>query len=457
MSASVLLADDDASLRFVLSQALSKEGYCVRATGSLATLVKWVREGEGDAVLSDVYLGDDCVFDALPAMRAARPELPVIVMSAQSTVATALSAANAGAFDYAPKPFDLDALMTMVKRALARTPDASTRASVSKAARDEHLPLIGRSGAMQEVYRVMARVAGADLTVLIEGESGTGKERVARALHQNSRNARGPFVSVSLAGATTAQIDSELFAPDGKFNQARGGVLFLEDLDALPPDAQTRLAGRLPTPGADERPDLRLLASAQRSLAALTRAGEFRLDLLHLLNVVTIRLPPLRERAEDIPDLARIFLLRAKAAGLPEKALDADAIERLRAHDFPGNVRELENLLRRAAALSPGPVISSADIEAMLEHTQGPAPAFAATLEDALGESIAATFAAAMPGLPAPGLYDRLLAELERPLIARTLAATKGNQIRAAAILGINRNTLRKKIQALSILTGLRD
>ncbi|HRK65637.1 MAG TPA: response regulator, partial [Terricaulis sp.] len=183
MSARILLADDDSSLRFVLSQALGKEGYAVRATGNVATLSKWVREGEGDLVLSDVYMGDDCVFDALPAMRAARPNLPVIVMSAQSTVTTALSAAGAGAYDYVPKPFDLDALMAAVRRALAGGPDAKSRAQASKAEKEERLPLIGRSPAMQDVYRIMARVAGSDLTVLVEGESGAGKERVARAIH----------------------------------------------------------------------------------------------------------------------------------------------------------------------------------------------------------------------------------------------------------------------------------
>src|SRR6185295_7171647 len=201
VSATILLAEDDASLRFVLSQALSKEGYTVRATPSASALTKWVREGEGNLVLSDVYIGEDNVFDALPNMRAARPDLPVIVMSAQSTVATALSATTAGAYEYIPKPFDLDELLATVRRALDGKPDAKTRAQSSKAQKEEKLPLIGRSTVMQDVYRTMARVAGTDLTVLIEGESGTGKERVARALHDHSRRASGPFVAVSLAGA----------------------------------------------------------------------------------------------------------------------------------------------------------------------------------------------------------------------------------------------------------------
>ncbi|HYD87462.1 MAG TPA: sigma 54-interacting transcriptional regulator [Vitreimonas sp.] len=459
MSARILLADDDSSLRFVLSQALGKEGYAVRATGNVATLAKWVKEGEGDLVLSDVYMGDDCVFDALPGMRTARPNLPVIVMSAQSTVTTALSAAGAGAFDYVPKPFDLDELMAVVRRALDGGPDAKTRAQASKAEKEERLPLIGRSQAMQDVYRVMARVAGTDLTVLIEGESGTGKERVARAIHDHSRRASGPYITLSLAGAGAGQIDRDLFASDGKFAQAHGGTLFLEDVDELPADAQTRLAGLLHAEDPNERPNARLIVAAQRNLAALARQGSFRQDLFYRLNVVSIRLPPLRERLEDVGDLARAFLVRARREGLPEKSIDSAAIDRLKGHAFPGNVRELENLLRRAAALSPASVITAREIANELGAAANEELAEGACdgIEAALSQRVAQEFAAAGAGLPAAGLYDRMLAELERPLITQTLAATRGNQIKAAAVLGINRNTLRKKIQTLGIRTGRGD
>lgn len=459
MNARILLADDDASLRFVLSQALGKEGYNVRATGNVATLSKWVREGEGDLVLSDVYMGDECVFDALPSMRMARPNLPVIVMSAQSTVSTALSAAGAGAYDYVPKPFDLDDLMAAVRRALSGGPDAKTRAQGAKAEKEEKLPLIGRSAAMQDVYRVMARVAGTDLTVLVEGESGTGKERVARAIHDHSRRASGPFVILSLAGAAPAQIDQDLFGPEGKFHQARNGTLFLEDVDELPSDAQTRLAGLLHSDDPNERPNVRLIAAAQRSLSALARQGSFRQDLFYRLNVVSIRLPPLRERLDDVGDLARSFLVRAKREGLPEKQLDSSAIERLKAYDFPGNVRELENLLRRAAALSPASVISAREIGNELGNAakEQAAEESGEGFEAAVSRRLASEFAAASPELPDAGLYDRLLAEVERPLIEQALQATRGNQIRAAAVLGINRNTLRKKIQTLGIKTGRGD
>jgi two-component system nitrogen regulation response regulator GlnG len=458
MSASILLADDDASLRFVLSQALGKEGYAV--TGNVATLAKWVREGEGDLVLSDVYMGDECVFDALPAMHTARPGLPVIVMSAQSTVSTAMNASRVGAFDYVPKPFDLDHLMAAVRRALAGGPDAKTRALTSKAEKEERQPLIGRSAAMQDVYRVMARVAGTDLTVLIEGESGTGKELVARTFHDSSRRAAGPFVTLSLAGAAPAQIERELFSEHGKLAQAKGGTLFLEDIDELPGEAQTRLAGLLHADDPNVRPNVRLIVAAQRSLAALARQGAFRQDLFYRLNVVAVRLPPLRERLDDVGDLARAFLLRAKREGLPERAIDNAAIERLKAHAFPGNVRELENLLRRAAALSPASVITEREIGAELgarAASEGEGAATELAFEAALARRLADEFAAASPGLPAPGLHERLLNEVERPLIEQALAATRGNQIRAAAVLGINRNTLRKKIQSLGTRAGRGD
>jgi two-component system nitrogen regulation response regulator GlnG len=459
MSARILLAEDDNSLRLILAQALGKEGYEVRATGNVATLTRWVREGEGDLVLSDVYMGDDCVFDALPTMRMARPNLPVIVMSAQSTVSTAMGAAGAGAFDYVPKPFDLDDLMSAVKRALTGGPDANARAQISRAEKEERLPLIGRSAPMQDVYRIMARVSGTDLTVLIEGESGTGKERVARAIHDHGRRCGGPFVAMSLAGAASSQLDRELFGSQGKFAQAQGGTLFLEDIDELPPESQTRLAGLLHAEEPADRPDARLIVSSQRNLAALTRQGAFRQDLFYRLNVVLIRMPPLRERLEDIGDLARAFLLRAKREGLPHKAIDNAAVERLKAHSFPGNLRELENLLRRATALSPAHVITAREVMRELGHVdnvRGGEDA-ADNFEAAVTRRLEGEFAAASPTLPAPGLYDRLLLEVERPLIAQTLRATRGNQIKAAAILGINRNTLRKKIQALGLTTGRGD
>jgi two-component system nitrogen regulation response regulator GlnG len=463
LNAKILLADDDSSLRLVLSQALAKEGFAVRATSNVATLGKWIRDGEGDLVVSDVYMGEESLFDALPALRTARPDLPVIVMSAQSTVLTALTAAGAGAYDYLPKPFDLDDLVGAVHRALAGRPDAKTRASAQAAEREERLPLIGRSAAMQEVYRVMSRVTGTDLTVLIEGESGAGKERVARALHEFSRRADGPFCVVSLAAIPREAVEQELFGAsgrDGLVAQAAQGTLFLDDIDDMPMDAQTRLLRLLQDSDGGRRPDARIVAASKVSLGELVRNGRFRQDLFYRLNVVTIRLPPLRERLDDLGDLARAFLVRAKREGLPEKSIDARAIEMLKTHDWPGNVRELENLLKRAAALCPENVIGPREIERELAAGRaalGEAFADQEPLSAIVRRRLASDFAAAPNGVPGDGLYDRVMAEIEAPLLSLTLEATKGNQIKAAAILGINRNTLRKKIQTLGLKTGRAD
>jgi two-component system nitrogen regulation response regulator GlnG len=454
LNAKILLADDDASLRLVLSQALAKEGYSVRATSNVATLGKWVRDGEGDIVVSDVYMGEENLFDALPGLRAARPTLPVIVMSAQSTVLTALSAAGAGAYDYLPKPFDLDDLVGAVRRALGTKPDARARASAQAAEREERLPLIGRSPAMQEVYRVMARVTGTDLTVLIEGESGAGKERVARALHEYSRRASGPFVSLSLAAISREALERELSGSGGLLARAQDGTLFLDDVDDAPADSQTRLLRLLQDGEDDKRPEARVVAASKRNLGELVRAGQFRQDLFYRLNVVSIRLPPLRERLDDVGDLARAFMVRARREGLPEKSIDTRAIEMLKTHDWPGNVRELENLLKRAAALCPENVIGPREIERELAAGRlalGEALADQEPLSAIVRRRLASEFASAPGGVPAEGLYDRVIAEIEAPLINLTLEATRGNQIKAAAILGINRNTLRKKIQTLGL------
>src|SRR5581483_7662015 len=357
----ILIADDDSSIRLVLSQAFSRLGYQVRATGNATTLLKWVSDGEGDLVVTDVVMPDENVFNVLPRIRKQRPKLPVIVMSAQNNLITAVNAADAGAFDYIPKPFDLDDMTSAARRALARPADAEAARAQARAMRDHRLPLIGRSGPMQEVYRTIARLVGADLTVLITGESGTGKELVARALHDMGRRRDGKFVVINLAAVPRERVETELFGKDdgdvGKLVEADGGTLFLDEIGDMPLDAQTRLlrvidgseAGVNPRTG--RRPNVRLIAATNRDLRALIQQGLFREDLFFRLNVARIRLPPLRERTEDIPDLARSFLLRAHREGLPAKAIDASALERLSAYDWPGNVRELENLVRRICAL----------------------------------------------------------------------------------------------------------
>ena len=344
---------------------------------------------------------------------------------------------------------------------------------------DERLPLIGRSPAMQEIYRTVARLTTADLTVMINGESGTGKELVARALHDYGRRRSGPFVAINMAAIPRELIESELFGHErgaftgalnrsiGRFEQANSGTLFLDEIGDMPPEAQTRLLrvlqeGEFTTVGGRQpiRANVRIIAATHRDLRAAIRAGGFREDLFYRLNVVPIRLPPLRERTEDIADLARHFLDRARADGLPGKVLDQGAVEALRGYRWPGNVRELENLMRRLAALCPDEVIGAAVVQAELADVEPHgAPAAAAPaaavgpepLSAAVERHIRQFLAAHRDGVGPSDIYDQVLAEVERPLIMLTLAATRGNQIKAAAMLGLNRNTLRKKIRDLDI------
>ncbi len=458
----ILIADDDASIRLVLSQAFSRLGYQVRATSNAATLLKWVTDGEGDLVITDVVMPDENVFDVLPRIRKQRPRLPVIVMSAQNTLLTAVNAAEIGAYDYVPKPFDLDDMTAAAKRALARPADTEVAKAQARAVRDERLPLIGRSPPMQEVYRTVARLVGADLTVLITGESGSGKELVARALHDLGRRRDGRFVAVNLAATPRERVETELFGKGddtGKLVEADGGTLFLDEVGDMPLDAQTRLlrvidgSEKALNPKTGRPADLRVIAATNRDLRGLIQQGLFREDLFFRLNVAPVRLPPLRDRTEDIGELARAFLLRAHREGLPAKTIDQGALDRLKLHPWPGNVRELENLIRRMCALYAEDVISARIVERELreETTRAVAGEGPVTLGALVERHLAADFASQPDGIPPKGLYDRVIEEVEAPLIRLTLAATRGNQIRAAEILGLNRNTLRKKIHDLGI------
>ncbi len=468
----VLIADDDRSIRTVLTQALGRAGYQVRTTASAATLWRWVEDGEGDVVITDVIMPDENGLDLIPRIRRIRPELPVIVMSAQSTLTTAVQATQRGAFDYLPKPFDLADLLAVVDRAL-KQPVQLMGAPAPKPSPDDNLPLIGRSSAMQEIYRIIARLTTTDLTVMISGESGAGKELVARALHDYGRRRAGPFIALNMAAIPRELIESELFGHErgaftgatnrhtGRFEQANGGTLFLDEIGDMPPEAQTRLLrvlqeGEFSTVGGRQpiRANARIIAATHRDLRGLIRNGQFREDLYYRLNVVPIRLPPLRERADDIPALAQHFLSKAQQEGLPGKTIDAGAMAMLAAYRWPGNVRELENLIRRLAALVPQPVITEAILAQELnEHAavaqtpQKPAGDEADTLAEVVERHVARLLAAIRESGEEGVLYERALAELERPLIRMTLAETRGNQIRAAALLGLNRNTLRKKIR----------
>ena len=481
---SIIVADDDAAIRTVLSQALSRAGYEVKTTGTVAGLWRSVASGEGDLVITDVVMPDDSAFELLPRIKRMRPELPIIVMSAQNTFMTAIKASERGAYEYLPKPFDLKELVAIVGRALAQP---RKREAEVEAEATDNMPLVGRSPAMQDIFRSLARLMQTDLTVMIAGESGTGKELVARALHDYGKRRTGPFVAINMAAIPRDLIESELFGHEkgaftganarsvGRFEQAEGGTLFLDEIGDMPMEAQTRLLrvlqqGEYTTVGGRTpiKTNVRIVAATNKDLRNAIASGHFREDLFFRLNVVPLRLPPLRERAEDIPDLVRHFFTRNLAEGLARKSLEAPALERLKRYSWPGNIRELENLARRLAALYPQEVITEQIIEQELSLT-APLSAPAAREPMSLGpinhergagneqfaagldRHVAELFKAFGDNLPPAGLYHRVLRDLEAPLIAATLAATRGNQIRAAEVLGLNRNTLRKKIKDLDL------
>jgi two-component system nitrogen regulation response regulator GlnG len=468
----ILIADDDAAIRTVLNQALARAGYSPRATGNAATLWRWVAQGEGDVIITDVILPDENGFDLIPRIKKQRPELPVIVMSAQNTLMTAISAAEKGAYEYLPKPFDLNEVVSVVGRALAEPGRRRERAVEPDT---EELPLIGRSPAMQEIYRVLARLTQTDLTVMISGESGTGKELVARVLHDYSKRRSGPFVALNMAAIPRELIESELFGHEkgaftgaqartqGRFEQAEGGTLFLDEIGDMPMEAQTRLLrvlqeGEYTTVGGRTpiRTDVRIIAATHRDLRNQIQQGLFREDLFYRLNVVPLRIPPLRERLEDTGDLVRHFLRQASKEGMGQRTIVPAAIERLKRHTWPGNVRELENLVRRLAALYTQDTISSEMVDAELADLAPvlrlDAPSGAPKeLNELVERYLADYFGGFGKDMPPPGLYRRVIRQVELPLITAALAATRGNQIRAAELLGLNRNTLREKIQMLDI------
>ena len=458
---SILLVEDDASIALVINAALEAEGFAVTCCDSVADRDRLLAANQYALLLTDVMLTDGDGLETLGAVRAAAPDLPIIVLSAQNTLDTAVRASDTGAFEYFPKPFDLDELVSTVRAALGNAARGDEVAEAAHAG----LPLVGRSQPMQAVYRMITRVLRNDLTVLVLGESGTGKELVAEAIHQLGHRKAGPFVAVNTAAIPADLIESELFGHEkgaftgavarhqGKFEQAQGGTLFLDEIGDMPIDAQTRLlralqSGQIRRVGGREEiaVDVRIVAATNRDLAPLIAAGAFREDLYYRLNVVPITLPPLRERPDDVPALAHHFLQLAAAEGLPRRQLSDEAVALLSSQPWRGNVRELRNFIFRLALLAREDRIGSAAIEPLLGAGLNDAPASEyGTLEGAVGSWL-------RDNPLAPGaVYDAALAAFERPLFEAVLRQTGGNQLRAAQHLGINRNTLRKRLTELAI------
>lgn len=499
MDGTVLIADDDRTIRTVLTQALTRAGCKVHATGSLAQLTRWVEEGRGDLVITDVMMPDGNGIEAIPTIRKMRPDLPVIVISAQNTIVTAIRATEAAAFDYLPKPFDLPDLLLRAAQGLARRPrkqvaDAALAqdsiAAIPEA--DPASPLIGHAPAMQDLFRVVARILNADLPVLISGEAGVGKTVIARSLHELSeRNGAGMAVLTSADLSETAILDAGA--------RAQGGTLIIEDPASFEAAAQARLIGTIENwqngPSRNRMP--RLVTTTGPDPQVDLVSGKLRADLYYRLAGVTVLVPPLRARLDDIPALARHLLSRAASQGLPSRSLSAGAAQVIRAYPFPGNVRELENLMRRLALTASGTEIQEAEAQAALaekhpvEHrmpdprpSQPELAAHAAMMghggthhaglggrgagsasglpieESALSHSVEQHlqryFDLHGDDLPPAGVYDRILHEIERPLLEIAMNATGGNQLRCADLLGMNRNTLRKKLNDLNIVVTRR-
>ena len=467
----VLIADDDAAIRTVVNQALVRAGFRTRVTSNFNTLWEWISQNEGDCVVCDVVMPGADAFEFIPRGKSLRSDLPIILISAQNTFMTAVNAQEAGAYEYLPKPFDLTELVNAVNRAIQEPKDNRPTQSVQDYS--AAMPLVGRSPAMQELYRSIARLTSSDMSVIITGEGGTGKRLTAKVLHQFSTRKQGPFVPVNIAAIPDNQIEGVLFgsmksdhtSEPGAIQKADGGTLFLDEVSALPPSVQSRLLrlfieGTV-TPIDAVNPikiDVRIISSTTKDIGNLIETGIFREDLFYRLSVVPIRIPPLRERLGDVSDLARHFVKMAELEGGIPRHLSSGALQKLKEHSWPGNVRELENLINRVCILYPQEVISPVSVVTEIANSAFFRPEEQTSgnvnfegFRNATDYFLRRYFEEFGKNLPPDGVYHRFLSEFEYPLITNALEATNGNQVRAAALLGMNRNTLRKRIADLGI------
>jgi two-component system nitrogen regulation response regulator GlnG len=470
----ILVADDEESMRWVLSKALRKKGYSVDLAADGNQALRQVREQSYDLAIVDIKMPGMSGLEFLDKGRELRPDLLVVVMTAEASMKNAVEAMKRGAYDYITKPFDLEVIDAIIEK-VSRARDVSNQVTLLKQELKDRYQveknIIGNSIAMRDVYKTIGKVAGSDITVLIQGESGTGKELIARAIHFNSTRLGKPFVAINCAAIPKDLLESELFGSErgaftgaterktGKFEQANNGTIFLDEIGDMPLDLQAKILRVLQEQeitriGGSQNlsVDVRVVAATNQELQERVRNREFREDLYYRLNVVPINLAPLRERREDIPSLVEYFLERACAElEIPIKQCAPEAMELLCSYSWPGNVRELENTIKRGVILSGDPLLTVADFGGLTNRQE---TIHAMPQEQSLEALVEAKLRSSMNGiekLDKGDIYDRVLEQVERPLIRYVLEKTRGNQVRAADIMGINRNTLRKKISELGI------
>lgn len=457
MDGTILVADDDRTIRAVLTQALTRAGCKVRATGSIETLWRWIDEGDGDVVISDVNLPDGDGLEMLPAIKRKRKDLPVIIISAQNTVITAIKASELGAYDYLPKPFDLKKLLSKVNKALSNQ-GSNNNIIQQDGAVDQELPLIGSSPLMQDVYRFLARVLHTDLSTIITGESGTGKDLLAHTMHDLGPRAPMDFVRINISSSNIDKIEGTLIGGKEDLNispASKSSTIYFDEISEMSDETQLQLLDLLRSDAVINK-NYRFISSSRLSLQNLISQGIIREDLFYRLNVVNINLPPLRDRVGDIPDLTKHFLQQSALSGMPKKVISAKAIQLLQNAPWAGNIRELENFINSLVVLISDEEITPIHVEENLNLipsvNSNELDADNGKLSSSVEKHIKRYFDLHGDSLPPPGLYNRILKEIELPLIALSLSATRGNQIKTSELLGINRNTLRKKIKDLDIV-----
>ena len=457
MDGTILVADDDRTIRAVLTQALTRAGCKVRATGSIETLWRWIDEGDGDVVISDVNLPDGDGLEMLPAIKRKRKDLPVIIISAQNTVITAIKASELGAYDYLPKPFDLKKLLSKVNKALSNQ-GSNNNIIQQDGAVDQELPLIGSSPLMQDVYRFLARVLHTDLSTIITGESGTGKDLLAHTMHDLGPRAPMDFVRINISSSNIDKIEGTLIGGKEDLNispASKSSTIYFDEISEMSDETQLQLLDLLRSDAVINK-NYRFISSSRLSLQNLISQGIIREDLFYRLNVVNINLPPLRDRVGDIPDLTKHFLQQSALSGMPKKVISTKAIQLLQNAPWAGNIRELENFINSLVVLISDEEITPIHVEENLNLipsvNSNELDPDNGKLSSSVEKHIKRYFDLHGDNLPPPGLYNRILKEIELPLIALSLSATRGNQIKTSELLGINRNTLRKKIKDLDIV-----